>query len=296
MSTKSRDYILRKLAPKVAEWVLSEEFIGKEYSIFLCGGRSATALSSRDKIRDEIHSLRSKYNYKVFYPEVLFVNLLHGHTRRDLLSLENLLADSVHAVVLIVESAGALVELGAFSNHEKLARKLVVVVDKIYERDRSFVNLGPIRLLRQKKWGKVIYHSLSGIDYQRLVRLICDSVREVSQTTAVDQSLGNPIYSRHAYLAMAYCFDPISQEELSRAGQYASQSLFDYQATTETVCRSLSGEGLVRITPEKVAVTKAGRNVLVANGFTSHRSFSIQKSLSRLRIEYLNFALRHKFD
>lgn len=296
MSANSREYILKKLAPKVASLVLSDEIIGREYSIFLCGGRSASALSNRDKIKSEIHALRSKYNYKVFYPETLFVNLLHGHERRDLLSLENLLADSVHAVVLIVESAGALVELGAFSNHEKLARKLVVIVDQKYERDRSFVNLGPVRLLRQKKWGKVIYHGLSGGDIPKLVRLVCDSVREVSQNTAIDQSLGNPIYSRHAYLAMAYCFDPISQDELSKAGQYASQSLFDYRSTTETVCRSLSGEGLVRITPAKIAVTDAGRNVLVKNGLSFQKSYFISKSLSKLRIEYLNFALRHKFD
>ena len=52
---------------------------------------------------------------KIFYPEDLLIEILNKTKDADLLSYEQFLASNSHVIVIICESAGSLVELGAFT-------------------------------------------------------------------------------------------------------------------------------------------------------------------------------------
>lgn len=119
-------------------------------NLFLIGGKvtkDPRTKSLRARLRPVLAALP---NVNVLYPEELFGDLIYGE-KMDLLQLENLLANSVHAVVVCPESPGSLVELGAFSNHPYLCRRLIVVANKKFEHSQSFIRLGPLRYLMQKK-------------------------------------------------------------------------------------------------------------------------------------------------
>jgi hypothetical protein len=63
------------------------------------------------------------------------------------------------AVLLFAESPGSIAELGAFSTTGSIVSKLIVVFQSLYEKDperRSFINLGPLRRVREHGYECVI--------------------------------------------------------------------------------------------------------------------------------------------
>lgn len=66
---------------------------------------------------------------------------------RDLVTFEEHLAGLSAVIVLVVESAGAIAELGAFSISEAFAERLLVLVAEIHYEVESFIRLGPLRKL-----------------------------------------------------------------------------------------------------------------------------------------------------
>jgi len=59
--------------------------------------------------------------------------------------MEKRLAELADVVILVVESPGTFAELGAFSLHPVLRKKLLPILDNQFEHDASFINTGPIR-------------------------------------------------------------------------------------------------------------------------------------------------------
>jgi hypothetical protein len=123
---------------------------------------------SKDKIRYKVaESLNNwwyDFLYDIIYPEDIFDELLYGFKSKDLLSLENMLASSVDAILLIPESPGSFAELGAFANDERLREKLICLVDKKFKKDKSFINQGPLKLVRQANKHGLIYIDPDDID------------------------------------------------------------------------------------------------------------------------------------
>ena len=117
-----------KIASKLRDQFL-DPLTTSDISIFLCGGAGDHEAELRRKLGAALAALKSKYRYSIFYPEDMFMELVLGHQKLDLLTLENILAKSVSSVVILLHSAGTLTELGAFSNHRLLKDKLVVVMD-----------------------------------------------------------------------------------------------------------------------------------------------------------------------
>ncbi|BCK07627.1 retron St85 family effector protein [Vibrio cholerae] len=120
--------------------------------IFLCGADKSDKKSLRYKFSLvlENHSM-----YELTYPEDLFEDLLEGQGENSLLSLEEQLADAVDLIALIPESPGSFAELGAFSTQETLARKTVVFRNAKFKTHKSFINHGPLRLIKRYK-GSVV--------------------------------------------------------------------------------------------------------------------------------------------
>lgn len=165
-------------------------------SIFLCGGNSIAESTFRRHLGHNISKIHSKYEYSVYYPEDMFIELILGHQRKDLLSLEELLAKGVHCVVILLQSPGTFTELGAFTNYPDLKDKLVVVIDPTYKSKRSFIALGPIRYLQHQTMSKVIYSDMNEQNLDNLTKQISEASREIAKHSTPSNDLSNPITSQ----------------------------------------------------------------------------------------------------
>ena len=123
-------------------------------NVFLCGADPAIT----DSLRHFIYkTIKDDSRYNVVFPEKLFSNLL-VEKEYNLLKLENELANDVDAVVLPLEGLGTMAELGAFASFDKLSIKTIVINDKKYKSSRSFLTLGPVKLIASKVKDNVIYY------------------------------------------------------------------------------------------------------------------------------------------
>ena len=109
----------------------------------------------------------------IFYPEKVFVEYFNLNKNSDYLSLETLLAQNVDYICIVCESSGSLVELGAFSNIEEIRNKIIALNDEKYKKEKSFVNLGPIKhLLKYNKNSAKFYND------ENLTK-ICDDLKKM---------------------------------------------------------------------------------------------------------------------
>ncbi|RHW64359.1 hypothetical protein DZC34_12865 [Clostridium botulinum] len=136
--------------------------INREYiDVFLCGGMSTNNNCIRDSVREKME----KNNIRVLYPEDLFMDILAKNKEKDLLSLENFLADNSDIICVLPESAGSFVELGAFTNNIKTLDKLFVMVNEKYKNDKSFIMMGPVKYITNNKAKeRVIFYDRDNID------------------------------------------------------------------------------------------------------------------------------------
>lgn len=127
----------------------------KIITCFLCGAKTnSDNVTGRDELRKYIDETSS--DIKILYAEELFKNLVDIRSKNSLLDLENILAKDSQIVIIFLESPGSFVELGAFSNHEELSKKLLIIMDKQYKRDENFINLGPLKNLKRKNSAKSV--------------------------------------------------------------------------------------------------------------------------------------------
>jgi hypothetical protein len=126
--------------------------------LFLCGGSGS---ASRDTLRDHLEKTNQKL--KLFYAERVWEQIA-SREGRSALQMESDLADLADLVVVIVESAGTIAELGAFSLHGPLRKKLLPIVDKRYSGEPSFISTGPLRWVDEDStFSPTIYVSLTRI-------------------------------------------------------------------------------------------------------------------------------------
>lgn len=280
-----------KIASKIKKEFLDESRDPSKISIFLCGGKKEYLF--RKKVGEKLASIHSGYTYSVYYPEDMFIELILGHQKYDLLSLENLLADSVNAVVILLQSPGTFTELGAFANHQKLANKLLVVIEPSYRRAGSFINRGPIRYLEKKTKSKLLYLEINAKNLDSLVTHITKNVREISKFSQPLVDLSNPIYAYNFHLALVYVFDPIPKNSaINIANSLATERKDLVAIAAETVINSLISERKVSLNWSELSTTQEGIEDLVYRKNTRKRAQKILSFLSDLRSEALNLTLR----
>jgi hypothetical protein len=129
-------------------------------NIFLCGLSSDDISSLRNRIND---SLRDNSRVNIVFPEWLFSDLL-DHRDYDLLNLEKELAKSVDLIILPIEGTGAVAELGVFATLKRIRGKVIVFNSSRYKWKKSFINLGPIKLIRRNYPNNIIYYDENNID------------------------------------------------------------------------------------------------------------------------------------
>jgi hypothetical protein len=277
---------------------LRDHYLGplatSDISIFLCGGSAKNEAEFRRKLGAALTALKSKYRYSIFYPEDMFVELVLGHQRQDLLTLETLLARSVSAVTILLQSPGTFAELGAFSNHELLKNKLVVVVDPSYRRSQSFINTGPIRHLVKETSSRVLFSEMIEPNLDSLVKGIAEAARAIADAHPPERDLSNPIMCYELYLALLYVLDPVPR------GAFSSIALALYpgnaaQIAAETILNGLVNRGDALLVSQYLTISGKGIERLQTSAGSDRRLDTLKDMLSELRISALNGMLRRRY-
>lgn len=266
-----------------------------EITIFLCGGGDPEDIKLRRRISRALSDKFSKYRYVVYLAEDMFMDLLYGQPRVDLLTLEDQLAKGVTCVTILLQSAGTFTELGAFANSELLRSKLVVIVEPKHRRDKSFINRGPIQLLKEQKPSKVRWETMALSNTRKLAQVIGETALLISKQSSQQMDLANPISSYRFYWALAYVFDPIPRKAvigLSRkiAGEDWSSTT---KAAMEAAISFLVRNRLLSGT-EELSVTETGIQKLIHNSYTKKNALKLINQLSEYRTQALNLTLRKK--
>ncbi|WP_338574774.1 retron St85 family effector protein [Erwinia billingiae] len=189
---------------------------GTDYTkkiIFLCGKDKSDKNSYRYLVSN---ILIKEKNFQLAYPEDLFEDLLEGQANNSLLKLEEQLAEAVDLIVIIPESPGSFAELGAFAMREELARKMLVLRQSKYKSDKSFINHGPIRLVRAAK-GRVLEMSnnldISNADH---TDPIMKQVKRMLSSSKRSKSLDNILMYHSHILLLIYLFDDITNANAAK--------------------------------------------------------------------------------
>lgn len=196
--------------------------------IFLCGGASnKNDKSLRDQIRPLLENEKRKYYgnkpYKIFYPEDLLIEILNETKEADLLSYEQFLANNSHMIVIVCESAGSLVELGAFTNNEYTVDKVIASVDKKKTKDKSFIMLGPIKYLRRRNKYNVVEY---GKDLDKFVNQLSRNIREKNKMMKERNKMMklSTIVGMHYFIQLIlYYFKTLNSKELADMIEYISK-------------------------------------------------------------------------
>ncbi|MBO2553645.1 hypothetical protein I6M56_16490 [Shewanella algae] len=118
--------------------------------IFLCGGlvdvKEVKTTSIRDAFLDHIANIGCNTANQVTLAEN-FKDWIHDSVYKDLLDFESDIAHISSLIVIILESPGALAELGLFVRNQELNKKLIIFVNDEHYNAESFISLGPLRYL-----------------------------------------------------------------------------------------------------------------------------------------------------
>jgi len=297
--TPRQFYVMNPRVIEIASQ-LREQFHGpsasSDISIFLCGGAGGTEHELRRKLGASLARLKSKYRYSIFYPEDMFVELVLGHQKQDLLTLENLLARSVSAVTILLHSPGTFTELGAFSNHELLKNKLVVVMDPKYMKSQSFINTGPIRHLLKETSSQVLFLKMDEPNLDPLVKGVAEASREIASAHPPSRDLTNPIVCYELYLALLYVLDPVPRWAFALvAGALKPDAEALARISAETVVNGMINNGDALLVSQNVVISEKGVETLFTGTGSARRLADLKALLSRLRIYALNAQLRKRY-
>lgn len=254
----------------------------RKITIFLCGADIRDTKTARARMA----ALFSEYpRYEIHYPEDLFDDLLSGQGQHSLLSLENILADSVDAVIILPESAGSLVELGAFANNVQLAGKIICVASNKFRHNKSFINYGPHRLIRSTTSGKVFHIDYADISdsvkKHEIYKMIDSAVAQIRKHKPAPRGIANILEAETFVLSCIYISDYIDNITLYH--------LLEAATSKEMVlCEIAVKSALGRLMAKRFAM-RTPRGYLVTHVGATHVQNSFKRDLlDRARVELLN--------
>ena len=208
----------------VVKRIYEEIFLNIQHSnidLFLCGGASnKSSISNRDQLRKR---LEKNKNLSIFYPEDMFMELL-GRKKYDLFTLEGFLAENSDIIMIVCESPGSFTELGAFTSNNKTLDKLVVLIQKKFKNDKSFIMQGPVRYIESKHKNNVIYFNNDMDDMEKAVKGYLNSKYWFYNSKKYARKYGNytkeiNLISGQFYFIMLllYFFNHVNIKEMNEA-------------------------------------------------------------------------------
>lgn len=271
-------------------------FLQKDFEenlhIFLVGATKNKTESVRSRV-DILLNTQARIN--IHYPETIFVDLM-DQDEYDLLSLENLLANSVDAVVMCVESAGSLVELGAFANSNELNNKLILLMNEEHKEAESFINKGPIKYLKRKKssikWINYKTNANIEIDYN-LKRWIVKKIKDYKKQTQININLKNPLITEKYLLTILYVFGSLDRKDIIMIIENVIDNVGEIEqnkilAILDASIEILKLKGQLIQDGAEVYLTDDGKYRI----WTEFDSKFIQKKLDNIRFRVLNLQYR----
>jgi hypothetical protein len=272
-----------------------KNFRRRGLTVFLVGAGQEAKKSMRESVRAELSEKRYYNWFDIYYPEELFEELILSQPQMDLLSLENLLAKSVHAVVIILESSGAIAELGAFANHPDLCNRLIVIVDEKYKKKKSFIMLGPVRFLKQKTKSVVIFHNLKNPVIKNLSSHIQQAVRQISEGVKLDTSVANPIAAQHFLLAALFAMESLEKDIFIKMIQAVKkENKADSNIIATSALNILLREKEIALSEGRYHLTQSGLERLKRIIKLEATGRNISQCFDKLRVEILNQTFRGK--
>tara|TARA_R110000868_G_scaffold85422_11_gene240342 strand:- start:1624 stop:2514 length:891 start_codon:yes stop_codon:yes gene_type:complete len=131
--------------------------------VFLCGpGLTAGNVDVRESAKAALQSIEC---VEVTYGEHIENIPGFNNLKTDLQSLEYLFAYTTDFTVLILDSPGAIAELGAFSMIPNIRRRLIVLVPSRFHNQNSYINRGPLSLLARIDPNSIIYYEPNKHDH-----------------------------------------------------------------------------------------------------------------------------------
>jgi len=129
--------------------------------VFLCGGLTqkdaGPYLSARDYFHRHLKANHPDVAKRVKLAEA--INDWFDHDLfSDLLEVEEHLADLSDLIVVFVESAGSIAELGAFASSESLRGKVLALMNSTHRTERTFISDGPVRRIKDVDDRLVMYY------------------------------------------------------------------------------------------------------------------------------------------
>ena len=264
-------------------------------TIFLCGAD----LSQKDKIRYKIDKVLRNWwysiQYDIIYPEDIFEELLYSSQTKDLLSLENLLAESVDAIVLIPESPGSFTELGAFANNEKVRNKLICIIDEKYKKNKSFINQGPLKLVKKAYKHGLIFINPNEIDKE--VDKLNTSLKKMKKSSSKRKDKITLLQIHNFLLPSIFLLEPVSKRTLiNLVGNATEEDEVNSFQTTTAALTILTNKRQVELTPNGYKLTQLDVKDFLSFRKTSSRMKTQRETVAidELRLEILNLKNRKK--
>lgn len=146
-------------------------------------------------------------------PESLFSDLL-AMKEYNLLNLERELAVNVDIIILPLEGQGAIAELGAFASFPEIVGNIIVINEEKYKRKASFINLGPMKLVREKNKNNIVYFGDSEDERREVVDRIVKRVIYAKNRTQKND-VNNLFNLSRLILLIIAIFQPIKNNDLS---------------------------------------------------------------------------------
>ena len=283
----------KKISKKIREEIFKPANSFKT-TIFLCGADKSQKDKMRFQIAESLTDFWHKHWYDLIYPEDIFDELLYSSQSKDLLSLEGLLAESVDAIVLIPESPGSFAELGAFANDEKLRNKLICIVDDKYKKDKSFINQGPLKLVKNANKHGLIFIDPKRIDKE--IGKISTALGTMKKASSKVKDKITLLQTDNFLLPTIYLLEPVSKSILvSMVGNAMNDEANSFQATT-TALTILSKKRLVELTPNGYKLTSLGVDECFSfqKKYTRIKTQDQTVTIDNLRLEILNLQNRKK--
>jgi len=288
------NFEINKLSSKIRDDIYRPAYNFKN-TIFLCGAD----INQKDKMRYNVaRALENKRNYwyyfDIVYPEDIFDELLYSTKTADLLSLENLLADSVDAIVLIPESPGSFAELGAFASDEKLRTKLICLIDKKYKKNKSFINQGPLKLVKKANKNGIIYIDPENIE-EEIYKLI-SALKKIKKASTKKSDKISLLQLDNFLLPSIYLLEPVPKRILVEIVMSATEDKDYAFQTTTTALTILIKKRKIELTNSGYKLTKLGIEDFLTFRRTRDRIKNQDETveIDNLRLEILNVKYRKK--
>lgn len=202
--------------------------------IFVYGGAmrptfDAPSPSMRDTFvnwaHDNTHKVAALLHMPEEYPEW---NQFNGYD--DLVEFERDAGCLSRAILLFLESPGGFAELGAFCVDPVLAERLFIVLYSKFYRANSFIDLGPLRLLKRVHGEFQAICPVDGSSLDDLKKVAADIANEVllKSNRLPKQQIFDPIQVRDQLLLIAdlvELFGALSKSEIKKLLEFFNINL-----------------------------------------------------------------------